>query len=162
MTDTVFLAVFTGEMMVKIVAMGFFMDKGSYLRDTWNWLDFFVVVSGIFQVVWIDLMGNGGSGGGLGILRLFRILRPLKTLSASQGMRNLVQTVFLSIPKLGSVLAMGIFLFLLFAIVGQNFFGGVRCLLNFFNCTMRLSLMLILTTRHIRIHRCRKLIVFSL
>lgn len=40
------IAVFATEMVLKIIAMGFFVDKGSYLRDAWNWLDFIVVIMG--------------------------------------------------------------------------------------------------------------------
>lgn len=41
-----FLAAFAVEAIVKIVAMGFVLDDGAYLRDQWNWLDFAVVVAG--------------------------------------------------------------------------------------------------------------------
>ena len=27
----------TGEMVVKLIAMGFLCERGSYLRDPWNW-----------------------------------------------------------------------------------------------------------------------------
>ena len=34
--DKVFLIIYTVEMLLKIVAMGFFMRAHSYLRDAWN------------------------------------------------------------------------------------------------------------------------------
>jgi len=34
--DLVFLIIYTAEMVLKIIAMGFFMRAHSYLRDTWN------------------------------------------------------------------------------------------------------------------------------
>jgi len=34
--DVFFTAMFTIEMLIKIVVMGFFMDTGSYLRESWN------------------------------------------------------------------------------------------------------------------------------
>ena len=34
--DMVFLQIYTVEMILKIIAMGFFMRAHSYLRDTWN------------------------------------------------------------------------------------------------------------------------------
>ena len=45
-SDTPLIVIFTIECVLKIIAMGFAFDDGSYLRDTWNWLDFIVVVSG--------------------------------------------------------------------------------------------------------------------
>ena len=34
--DLVFLLIYTLEMILKIIAMGFFMRAHSYLRDPWN------------------------------------------------------------------------------------------------------------------------------
>ena len=44
--DFIFLNIYTMEMILKIIAMGFFMRAHSYLRDTWNILDFLVVILG--------------------------------------------------------------------------------------------------------------------
>ena len=119
-----FLLAFGGEMTVKIIGLGFMLDNHSYLRDYWNWLDFTVVVTGTFSFFISLGQDPEDKESGVGVLRLFRIMRPLRTLSASPGMRKLVATVFSSVPKLTPVLGMGLFLFLLFSIVGKNFFGG--------------------------------------
>ena len=34
--DKIFLIIFSIEMVLKIIAMGFFMEAHSYLRDPWN------------------------------------------------------------------------------------------------------------------------------
>jgi hypothetical protein len=49
--DSVFTAIFTFECVLKIVEMGFIVHENSYLRDPWNWLDFFVVVLGLINVL---------------------------------------------------------------------------------------------------------------
>jgi hypothetical protein len=36
MIDLIFLQIYTTEMILKIIAMGFFMRAHSYLRDSWN------------------------------------------------------------------------------------------------------------------------------
>jgi hypothetical protein len=41
--DFVFLLLYTTEMGFKILAYGFLLNKGSYLRDMWNILDFVIV-----------------------------------------------------------------------------------------------------------------------
>eukprot|EP00971_Amphidinium_carterae_P282258 5603381-Amphidinium_carterae.2 len=51
------------------------------------------VVTGI-----VTLFSAGGSD--VSFLRTVRVLRPLRTLSAMPGMRSLVNTVFLSLPRL--------------------------------------------------------------
>merc|ERR1719163_2562860 len=74
--------------------------------------------------------GDGGCGGGLNSFRTFRVLRPLRSLNALPGMRMLVNTVLLSLPKLGNVAGMALFLLTTFGILGLNFWGGVmhnRC-----------------------------------
>ena len=41
-----FLGIFCVEAFLKIVALGFVLHKGSYLRNIWNIMDFIVVVTG--------------------------------------------------------------------------------------------------------------------
>lgn len=44
-----FTVFFTIECGIKIIAMGFIMHKNAYLRDGWNWIDFFVVVISLIE-----------------------------------------------------------------------------------------------------------------
>ncbi|GBP31108.1 Voltage-dependent calcium channel type D subunit alpha-1 [Eumeta japonica] len=44
--EYIFLVIFTGECVMKIVAYGFVAHAGSYLRNGWNLLDFTIVVIG--------------------------------------------------------------------------------------------------------------------
>ena len=43
--EKVFLYLYTLEMIMKIVGMGFIFGKDSYLRDSWNILDFLIVIT---------------------------------------------------------------------------------------------------------------------
>jgi hypothetical protein len=43
--ENVFLALYTIEMILKILGLGFICNKGSYLRDSWNILDFIIVTA---------------------------------------------------------------------------------------------------------------------
>jgi len=45
-TEVYFLGIFCVEALFKVVALGFVMHKGSYLRNVWNMMDFVVVVTG--------------------------------------------------------------------------------------------------------------------
>lgn len=45
-TEAYFLGIFCVEASLKILALGFVMHKHSYLRNIWNIMDFFVVVTG--------------------------------------------------------------------------------------------------------------------
>jgi hypothetical protein len=46
-----FLGIFTFELVVKVIAIGFCTGKRSYVTDAWNWLDFLVVCSGLLMTM---------------------------------------------------------------------------------------------------------------
>ena len=87
------------------------MSKGSYIRDSWNILDFTIVVSGYLTIV-LD------GGANLGVLRSFRVLRPLKTISGVEGLRIIVTSLISSMPLLFHTILVLTFFFIIFAIAG--------------------------------------------
>lgn len=44
--EYIFLVIFTAECVMKVIAYGFVMHQGAYLRNGWNLLDFTIVVIG--------------------------------------------------------------------------------------------------------------------
>lgn len=79
-----FLAIYSAEMMIKTIAKGFILNKYTYLRNPWNWLDFVVIASGYVTLV-IELGDMDVQLGNLAGLRTFRVLRALKTVSIMPG-----------------------------------------------------------------------------
>ncbi|KAF3687867.1 Voltage-dependent T-type calcium channel subunit alpha-1H [Channa argus] len=65
---------FAGEMVVKMVALGIIGQSG-YLGDTWNRLDFFIVIVGMLEY---SLDGHNVS---LSAIRTVRVLRPLRAIN---------------------------------------------------------------------------------
>lgn len=109
--DLIFTAIFILECSTKLIGMGFIMHKNAYLKDPWNWLDFFVVSISVLQ-----FFNFGGKG--LKALRTFRILRPLRTVNRFPKMKALITTLANSMMGLvGVIIFMGL-LFVLFAIFG--------------------------------------------
>ena len=103
--------------------MGFLVNKGSYLRDGWNVMDFIVVVISLVSLL-------PGAGSNASALRVIRVLRPLRTLSVLPGMRTLIGTIIRSVPMIGNVVLFCIFFFTIFGIFGLNIFMGIlrnRC-----------------------------------
>ena len=82
--DDVFSVIFLIEFTVKVFAMGLILHKNSYLRDGWNWLDFFIVI--ISVISWMPFFDAGA----LKALRTFRILRPLRSINSVPEMRTLI------------------------------------------------------------------------
>jgi hypothetical protein len=113
-----FTIAFTVEMLLKMVGMGIIMDRGTYLRDAWNWLDCIVVIS-----AWLEYIPGLPN---LGPLRVLRVLRPLKSVDKMPGLKKIVNSLLASIPKLAPVLAFLFFLFFIFGILGMQFWAGVQ------------------------------------
>jgi hypothetical protein len=110
-------------MVLKISGLGFVLNSGSYLRDSWNILDFIIVMSG-----YLEYMDMGGMK--LSVLRSFRVLRPLRTISGIEGLRVIVVALMSSIPLLRDAVLILVFFFIIFAIAGVQLFTGVlkrRC-----------------------------------
>lgn len=78
--DQIFTWVFIVECVLKIVSMGFAMDEGSYLRDTWNQLDGFIVFNSILEMAL-------SSSSNLGVLRMLRVLRALRMISRNPELK---------------------------------------------------------------------------
>lgn len=117
--DTFFNASFIIEMLLKQVALGLVMDKGSYLDDGWNKLDFFIVVSSI-----IDMSASSLQIPAIKILRLLRTLRPLRVISHDVALKMIVSALFESVGGIFNVMIVVMMVWLIFAIMGVNFFGG--------------------------------------
>ncbi|XP_068606816.1 voltage-dependent T-type calcium channel subunit alpha-1H-like [Brachionichthys hirsutus] len=117
---------FAGEMLVKMVALGVVGQSG-YLGDTWNRLDFFIVVVGMLEY---SLDGHNVS---LSAIRTVRVLRPLRAINRVPSMRILVTLLLDTLPMLGNVLALCFFVFFIFGIVGVQLWAGLlrnRCFMG--------------------------------
>ena len=123
--DILFTLSFTFEALLKIIAFGFVTDKGSYLRDAWNVLDFLIVFASI-----LDLLVSSIDIPVLKILRLIRTLRPLRFISHNTEMKVLVSALIESIGSIINVLVVVLVVWLMFAIVGVSLFSG-----RFYYCT---------------------------
>jgi hypothetical protein len=110
--DTIFLILYSLEMVLKILGLGFLFNKGAYLRDAWNILDFTIVMTG-----YLSLILQGGSVNLAG-LRAFRVLRPLKSISSIEGLKVIVSALLSSLPLLRDTVIVLLFFFFIFAIAG--------------------------------------------
>lgn len=89
------------------------MHENSYFRDSWNWIDFAVVITGVLELCSIP-------GVNLRSLRALRVLRPLRSIKAFPSMRKLIQGMIDSMPSLINAIVFMGFVFLNFAIFGTQ------------------------------------------
>jgi len=116
--DIVFTVIFTVEMVLKIIGMGFFWGKGNtYLRDGWNCLDFVITTGSL--VALLPAVPR------VTMFRIFRLLRPLKSISKLPGLRKLIHTMIKAIPQLINVIVYFLLgLFMIFDLLGISLFMG--------------------------------------
>ncbi|XP_052422350.1 sodium channel protein type 1 subunit alpha-like [Carassius gibelio] len=126
--DKVFTYIFILEMLLKWVAYGF----AKYFTNLWCWLDFIIV-----DVSLISLVANALDYSELGAiksLRTLRAFRPLRALSRFEGMRVVVNALLGAIPSIMNVLLVCLIFWLIFSIVGVNYFAG-----KFYECVNKTS-----------------------
>lgn len=124
--DSLFTWAFAIECLVRVIALGFIMDSGSYLRDSWNQLDFFIVVTSL-----VDFFLRNVEIPFIKILRLLRTLRPLRVISHNRSLRLIVTALFESVGSIFNVSIVVIVVWLMFAIFGINSYKG-----QFFYCSI--------------------------
>ncbi len=106
--DTICLAIFVVEILLKLVAYG-----PRFFRDGWNIFD--------FAIVGISLLP---ATEGLSVLRALRILRLLRVLSVTPSLRRVVEGLMAALPGMGSVfLLMGI-IFYIGSVMATKLFGA--------------------------------------
>ncbi|KAI4876526.1 hypothetical protein NFI96_016545, partial [Prochilodus magdalenae] len=121
--DAMIYIFFAVEMVVKMVALGIF-GRRCYLGDTWNRLDFFIVMAGVVEYS-LDLQNINFTA-----IRTVRVLRPLKAINRVPSMRILVNLLLDTLPMLGNVLLLCFFVFFIFGIIGVQLWAGLlrnRC-----------------------------------
>ena len=118
--DIVVTLLFAVESVMKIIVMGFVANKGAYLSNGWNVLDFGIVVTSLLTII-----GDVASSlKVLRTLRTLRALRPLRVISRNPGLKLVVNALFRAIPAILNVLFVCILFFLIFGIIGVTYFKG--------------------------------------
>jgi voltage-gated sodium channel type II alpha len=121
--DRILTVVFFLETTLDLFAMGFVV----YFSNAWCWLDFVIVA--------VSLVNFGASLLGAGNISIFktmrtlRALRPLRAMAKMEGMKVVVNALIGATPSIVNVLLVCLIFWLIFAIIGVNFFMG-----RYFKC----------------------------
>ncbi|XP_009862772.1 PREDICTED: sodium channel protein type 5 subunit alpha-like, partial [Apaloderma vittatum] len=111
-----FIVIYTGEILIKILARGFVWNEFAFLRDPWNCLDLVVTI-----VKYVSLSKSMGK---VSALRTFRVLRTLKAISVIPGLKVIVNSLIESVKKLTDVLILTVSCLSVFALIGLQLFMG--------------------------------------
>ncbi|XP_044762301.1 voltage-dependent calcium channel type A subunit alpha-1 isoform X15 [Coccinella septempunctata] len=116
--EVYFLGIFCVEASLKILALGFVLHRGSYLRNIWNIMDFFVVITGFLSMLpQEDIMD-------LRTLRAIRVLRPLKLVSGIPSLQVVLKSIIKAMAPLLQIGLLVLFAIVIFAIIGLEFYSG--------------------------------------
>ena len=117
---------FTFEMVVKIIAWGFACaGKDSYIRNSWNILDFVIVSSALLSIIAADM-----DIGFLKSLRILKILRPLRIIARNKGLKVAISALGASMPNILNLQVIVLFFIFLFAILQTTLLSG-----SFYACS---------------------------
>lgn len=122
-SNVYFTWIFIYEMFAKIGGIGI----GKYLADRMNWLDGFIVLTSIFEMVYTGIAGDSGGLSALNTLRLlrtfrvFRILRLLKSLESMKVILSVMSKSYMSFVYI--TLLMWLFI-VIFSLLCMQLYGG--------------------------------------
>uniref|UniRef100_A0A7S2SE50 Ion transport domain-containing protein n=1 Tax=Mucochytrium quahogii TaxID=96639 RepID=A0A7S2SE50_9STRA len=111
--------VFVIEAGLKIFAFGFIRGKGSYLRNSWNILDFVIVIVSL-----VDIASPSTNTHGLQAFRAARALRPLRIIRAFEGLRIVVHSFGRALIPCFQVMLLCMIFYAVFSICALTFFSG--------------------------------------
>lgn len=115
--ELLFNILFTVEFVIKIIALSGFGEIGGYYRDSWNRLDFMVLL-----VSWIPMLISGSTN--FSFIRIMRSFKVMKTFNNVPGLKRMVALFANVVPKLASLVYLLGFVFLFFGVFGGQLFQG--------------------------------------
>merc|ERR1712142_282957 len=115
-----FTIIFSGEALVKIIAMGFVAHPGAYLRSAWNMLDFFIVVIGFVSLIFEKYINVDVKA-----LRAFRVLRPLRLVTGVPSLQVVLASILKAMIPLFYIALLVVFFIIIYAIIGVELFMGI-------------------------------------
>ncbi|TPP39753.1 Voltage-dependent L-type calcium channel subunit alpha [Fasciola gigantica] len=114
--ELAFVIIFTTESALKIIAYGFVLHPGAYLRTFWNVLDFSIVLIGLSSKALENMNVD------VKALRAFRVLRPLRLLSGLPSLQIVLNSIITAMVPLLHIALLVIFVIIVYAIVGLELF----------------------------------------
>ena len=118
--DMSWTILFTLEMILKVVAQGFFFSRNPYIRSPWNQLDFTIVTISALAFLAESIPQLRP----LRSLRVLRALRPLRLVSRVPGMKIIVTSLTKALPDVSNAFGVVLAIQLVFAILGMQLYMG--------------------------------------
>merc|ERR1719204_1481362 len=119
--EIIFTVIFTAECIMRIIALGFIFHPTAYLRNSWNILDFTIVMIGMISEILAILQIEGFD---VKALRAFRVLRPLRLISGVPSLQIVMNAILMAIIPLMNIALLVLFVIIIYSIIGLELFMG--------------------------------------
>jgi hypothetical protein len=110
-TNYFFVVAFAGEMVIKLLGLGTL-----YFKDTFNLFDGFIVIVSFVEVA-VKVKG-------MTALRMFRLARIFKMARNWASLRNIIESLFRTLPKIGSMLCLLLIFMFIASVAGMQLLGN--------------------------------------
>ncbi|CAB4069626.1 CACNA1D [Lepeophtheirus salmonis] len=114
--EVIFMVIFTGECVIKIVAYGFYQHEEAYLRNTWNFIDFSIVMIGFMDILLSSLSIEG-------------------LVSGVPSLQVVLNAILMAIFPLFHIALLVLFVIIIYSIIGLQMFQGLMHKACFDNIT---------------------------
>lgn len=133
--NEIFTAIFVMELTIKTIAKGVFKNSlnhiDPYLKSSWNQIDCFVVFVSVSDILLKYFLGKASAQfSAFKALRALRALRPLRVIRSFPNLKKVVNAFFSSISAISNIIMIGLFILLIFAVIGVSLFKG-----KFYTCS---------------------------
>lgn len=115
-----FAVFFTLEAAAKITGLGRY-----YWKESWNIFDFAIVV-GSFMGMTYTWVGGSSARASAGTIRSLRVTRLVKLIQAAPSLRQLVNTLIITLPSLVNIGGLLSLVFFIYAALGVQLFAKVK------------------------------------
>ncbi|EQC33497.1 hypothetical protein SDRG_09006 [Saprolegnia diclina VS20] len=119
-SNYVFTGVFAVEAFLKLNAFGW-----AYFDDTWNRFDLVIVVLTVVSILLPFFTKSLSLGTAITVVRVFRVGRALRLIKQAKTMKNLIDTLIVSLPAVINVTSLLMLLFYIYSALGVQFFAKV-------------------------------------
>ncbi|XP_014328997.1 sodium channel protein type 4 subunit alpha-like isoform X2 [Xiphophorus maculatus] len=121
--EYVFMIIYIGEVILKLLSRGVCFGRFTFLRDPWNWLDVLNIISSVIAM----------SVGLREFAALKTISRVLKLFSYMPGPKKTAERLVQSLKWLAIAMVLMVFVLSILALIGTQFFMGVlkhKCVIS--------------------------------
>lgn len=116
--NLIFIPIFTLEMLLKMIAYGIKF----YFYVNWNKLDFCIVIfsfMSLFEGLLASIKIN------VTVLRILRVARLLRVIKTSEGLRQLIKTLYISISNMVTTSFLLILVLFTYSVIGMSILDDV-------------------------------------